>query len=56
MKSYLNKLNAIPEFVDQHFINLRAGLEKGLSQALVIFEGDQSIYEDQIVSSCDQSY
>ena len=56
VKSYLNKLNAIPEFVDQHFINLRAGLEKGLSQPLVIFEGYQSTYEDHIVSSYDQSY
>ena len=56
VKSYLNKLNAIPEFVDQHFINLRAGLEKGISQPLVIFEGYQSTYEDHIVSSYDQSY
>ena len=56
VKSYLNKLNAIPEFVDQHFINLRAGLEKGVSQPLVIFEGYQSTYEDHIVSSYDQSY
>ena len=56
MKSYLNKLNAIPEFVNQHFINLRVGLEKGVSQPLVIFEGYQSTYEDHIVSSYDQSY
>ena len=56
VKSYLNKLNAIPEFVNQHFINLRVGLEKGVSQPLVIFEGYQSTYEDHIVSSYDQSY
>ena len=56
VKSYLNKLNALPEFVDQHFINLRAGLEKGVSQPLVIFEGYESTYEDHIVSSYDQSY
>ena len=56
MKSYLNKLNALPEFVDQHFINLRVGLEKGVSQPLVIFRGYESTYEDHIVSSYDQSY
>ena len=56
VKSYLNKLNALPEFVDQHFINLRVGLEKGVSQPLVIFRGYESTYEDHIVSSYDQSY
>lgn len=56
VKSYLNKLNAIPEFVDQHFVNLRKGLDKGVSQPLVIFKGYESTYEDHIVSSYDQSY
>jgi uncharacterized protein (DUF885 family) len=49
-------LNALPGFVDQHFINLRVGLEKGVSQPLVIFRGYESTYEDHIVSSYDQSY
>ncbi|MEZ7854213.1 MAG: DUF885 domain-containing protein, partial [Cyclobacteriaceae bacterium] len=40
----------------QHFINLRVGLEKGVSQPLVIFRGYESTYEDHIVSSYDQSY
>ncbi|MAJ51643.1 MAG: DUF885 domain-containing protein [Flammeovirgaceae bacterium] len=56
VKSYLNKLNAISEFVDQHFVNLRKGLDKGVSQPLVIFKGYESTYEDHIVSSYDQSY
>ena len=37
--TYLNKLNAIPVFVDQHFVNLREGLEKGVSQPKVMFNG-----------------
>jgi len=38
VKWYLNQLNAIPDFVDQNFKNLREGLEKGVSQPLVIFK------------------
>jgi uncharacterized protein (DUF885 family) len=36
---YLNKLNSLPEFVDQNLTNIREGLEKGVSQPLVIFYG-----------------
>lgn len=50
-KEYLNKLNALPEFVDQHFVNLREGLEKGISQPLVIFNGYESTYNDHIVEN-----
>ncbi|WP_438425841.1 DUF885 domain-containing protein [Aquimarina macrocephali] len=56
VKKYLNKLNAIPEFVDQHFINLREGLEKGVSQPRVIFKGYESTYNDHIVDSVKNSY
>lgn len=56
VKKYLNKLNAIPEFVDQHFINLRNGLEKGVSQPRVIFEGYESTYNDHIVENFKDSY
>lgn len=56
VKKYLNKLNAIPEFVDQHFINLREGLEKGVSQPRVIFKGYESTYNDHIVDSIENSY
>ncbi len=56
VKEYLNKLNAIPDFVDQHFINLREGLEKGVSQPRVIFNGYESTYNDHIVSSYEDSY
>lgn len=49
IKTYLSKLNSLTQFVDQHFVNLREGLEKGLSQPRVIFEGYESTYNDHIV-------
>lgn len=48
-KEYLRKLNALPEFVNQHFVNLREGLAKGVSQPKVIFKGYESTYNDHIV-------
>jgi uncharacterized protein (DUF885 family) len=56
VKKYLNKLNAIPEYVNQHFVNLREGLEKGVSQPLVIFKGYESTYESNIVDNYEESY
>ncbi|MEQ6123120.1 DUF885 domain-containing protein [Pseudotenacibaculum sp. MALMAid0570] len=55
-KEYLNRLNAIPEFVSQNFVNLREGLEKGVSQPLVIFKGYESTYDDHIVDNYQDSY
>lgn len=55
-KEYLNKLNALPEFVDQNFVNLRAGLAKGVSQPRVIFEGYESTYNDHIVANLEDSF
>ena len=55
-KNYLNKLNAIPVFVDQHFVNLKEGLEKGVSQPKVIFNGYESTYEDHIIADFSNSY
>lgn len=54
--SYLNMLNAIPEFVNQHFVNLREGLDKGVSQPRVIFKGYESTYNDHIVDNYQDSY
>ncbi|MCD2257835.1 DUF885 domain-containing protein [Psychroserpens luteolus] len=53
---YLNKLKAIPEFVSQNLVNLREGLEKGVSQPLVIFKGYESTYNDHIVDNYQDSY
>ncbi len=56
VKKYLNKLNALPEFVQQNLVNLRAGLEKGVSQPRVIFNGYESTYDDHIVDNYKDSY
>jgi len=55
-KEYLNKLNAIPEFVNQHFVNLREGLKKGVSQPRVIFNGYESSYNDHVVDNYEDSF
>lgn len=56
VKDYLNKLNAIPEFVNQNLTNLREGLAKGVSQPLVIFKGYESTYNDHIVDNYQDSF
>ena len=56
VKNYLNKLNAIPEFVDQNFVNLREGLDKGISQPFVIFNGYESTYDTNIVDNYEDSF
>ena len=53
---YLNILNAIPEFVNQNFVNLREGLKKGVSQPFVIFKGYESTYDDHIVDNFKDSF
>ena len=55
-KDYLDNLSALPEFVDQHFVNLREGLSKGVSQPRVIFNGYESTYNDHIVDNFTDSY
>ena len=55
-KDYLKKLEALPVFVDQHLINLRAGLEKGVSQPLVIFKGYESTYNDHISDNFEENF
>ncbi|NND15124.1 MAG: DUF885 domain-containing protein [Eudoraea sp.] len=55
-KKYLNKLNALPAYVDNQLVNIREGLEKGVSQPRVIFKGYETTYEDHIVSNFQESY
>jgi uncharacterized protein (DUF885 family) len=55
-KEYLNKLNSLPEFIDQNLINIREGLEKGVSQPLVIFDGYESTYNDHITKNYLDNY
>tara|TARA_B100001939_G_scaffold81015_1_gene68876 strand:+ start:1663 stop:3369 length:1707 start_codon:yes stop_codon:yes gene_type:complete len=56
VKNYLNKLNAIPQYVDQYLPLLRKGLEKGVSQPLVIFKGYESTYNDHITKDFKSNY
>ena len=56
VKNYLNKLKAIPQYVDQYLPLLRKGLEKGVSQPLVIFKGYESTYNDHITKDFESNY
>lgn len=53
---YLNKLNAIPVFVDQHLEILRESIKKGVTQPSAIFKGYESTYEDHIVNNYEESF
>ena len=56
VKDYLTKLNAIPSRVSQFLPLLREGLEKGVSQPSVIFNGYESSYNDHIIENFEESY
>ncbi len=56
VENYLEKLRALPQFVDQHLTLLREGLQKGITQPRVIFNGYESTYNDQIVDEPTESY
>ena len=56
VREYLKKLNAVPEFVNQNLVHLREGLEKGVSQPRVIFEGYESTYDTHIVDNFEDSF
>lgn len=55
VKKYLNKLNDIPRALEQQLVNVREGLQKGVSQPKVIFKGYESSYNDHIVSDFKES-
>ena len=55
-RKYLKKLNALPEYTRLQLTNIREGLEKGVSQPRVIFEGYESTYEDHLVSDYTESF
>lgn len=56
VRDYLNKLNAIPTYVDQHLELLREGIKKGNIQPRIIFEGYEATYNDQLVEDPKKSY
>jgi uncharacterized protein (DUF885 family) len=53
---YLNKLKAFPEFVSQHMALMREGLEKGISQPMIIFRDFEDTYESHIVNNVEDSF
>ncbi|MBV1925262.1 MAG: DUF885 domain-containing protein [Dokdonia sp.] len=55
-QNYLERLNALPAVVDQYLPLLREGLEKGVSQPRVIFNGYESTYDTQIVDNFEDSF
>jgi uncharacterized protein (DUF885 family) len=56
IKNYLNKLNSIPQYVDQYLPLLRKGIKKGVSQPLIIFKGYESTYNDHITDDYTSNY
>jgi len=52
---YLNLLNAVPTFVDEHLVLLRESIKKGISQPQVIFKGYESTYDVHIVNDVTES-
>ena len=56
IKNYLNKLNSIPQYVDQYLPLLRRGIKKGVSQPLIIFKGYESTYNDHITDNYKSNY
>jgi len=53
---YLQKLEAIPTYVDQHIALLRKGLEQGICQPRIIFNGYSPTYDSQIVNAVEDSF
>lgn len=56
IKNYLKKLNSIPQYVNQYLPLLRKGIEKGVSQPLIIFKGYESTYNDHITDDFKSNY
>lgn len=54
--NYLKKLNALPDVVDQYLPLLQEGLEKGVSQPRIIFNGYESTYDTHIVDNFEDSF
>jgi len=54
--AYLKMLQAIPIFVDQNLILLKKGLESGVSQPLIIFDGYESSYDKHITETVDNNF
>jgi uncharacterized protein (DUF885 family) len=54
-KRYLKMLQSIPQFVEEHLVLLKKGLEQGMAQPKVIFKGYESTYDVHIVDAYENS-
>lgn len=54
-RRYLQVLNALPQYAEQHFTLMREGLRRGISQPRAMFDGYEITYNDHIVSEAVQS-
>jgi uncharacterized protein (DUF885 family) len=54
--NYLNKLNALPAYVEQNINLMREGLAKGISQPKIIFNNFEETYNSQIVADYKESF
>ena len=54
--AYLKMLQAITIFVDQNLILLKKGLESGVSQPLIIFDGYESSYDKHITETVEDNF
>lgn len=55
-KEYLDRLKAIPYFTDSQFKLMRKGLEQGIVQPRIIFNGYEASYDTHIVDNPLESY
>ncbi len=53
---YLTLLKAIPTYIDQQKELISKGLEAGIGQPLVIFEGYESTYEQHITPTAEENF
>ena len=53
---YLTLLKAIPTYIDQQKELISKGLESGIGQPLVIFEGYESTYEQHITPTAEENF
>ena len=53
---YLKKLIAFPEFVGQHIVLMREGLDKGICQPMEIFNDFEDTYDTHIVETPEESF
>ena len=54
--NYLKKLNAVPNYIEQQMELIRKGLEAGIGQPLVIFQGYESTYNMHITETAEENF